>query len=113
MENAKDTIALPSSTSVVTEEDFKGVYRIDDLYPGYGNTLGNTLRRILLSSLSGAAITRVSIEGVSHEFATKEHVMEDVITILLNLKQLRFRLHGDEPQVARINVHGAKEIKGK
>lgn len=113
MENVKDTIALPLPTQVVTEEDFKGVYKMDALYPGYGNTLGNTLRRILLSSLSGAAITRVKIEGVNHEFSTKEHVLEDIITILLNLKQLRFRLHGDESQVATINIHGAKEIKGK
>ena len=113
MENPTNTIVLPSITHVVMEEDFKGVYEIDGLYPGYGNTLGNSVRRILLSSLPGAAITQVKIEGVSHEFSTMEHVMEDVVTILLNLKQLRFRLHGDEAQVATIDVHGAKEAKGK
>ncbi len=113
MENTAHTIILPSPTRVVNEEDFKGVYEIDGLYPGYGNTLGNTLRRILLSSLPGAAITKVKIDGVSHEFSTMEHVPEDVITILLNLKQLRFHLHGDEPQVATIEVKGTKEVKGK
>ena len=70
MENQANTIVLPSSTRVALEEEFKGVYEIDGLYPGYGNTLGNSIRRILLSSLPGAAITRVKIEGVSHEFST-------------------------------------------
>ncbi len=113
MENSANTVVLPSPTRIVSEEDFKGVYEVDGLYPGYGNTLGNSIRRILLSSLPGAAITMVKIEGVSHEFSTMENVMEDVVTILLNLKQLRFHLHGDEPQVATIEVRGAKEVKGK
>src|SRR3989344_2905974 len=113
MENQANTIVLPSSTRIAVEEEFKGIYEIDGLYPGYGNTLGNSIRRILLSSLPGAAITRVKIEGVSHEFSTMEHVMEDVITILLNLKQLRFRLHGEESQICTIDVHGSKEVKGK
>jgi len=114
MEQAKlYSITLPSYTRVASEEEFKGVYEIDGLYPGYGNTLGNSIRRILLSSLPGAAVTKVRIDGVSHEFATIENVMEDVITILLNIKQLRFRLHGDESQTATISVKGAREIKGK
>ncbi|MEK9175735.1 MAG: DNA-directed RNA polymerase subunit alpha [Patescibacteria group bacterium] len=113
MDNQTNTIILPSSTRVVLEEEFKGVYTIDGLYPGYGNTLGNSIRRILLSSLPGSAITKVKIEGVSHEFSTMENVMEDIITILLNLKQLRFRLHGNEPQICTIDVRGSKEIKGK
>src|SRR3989338_8327262 len=113
MEQAKlYSITLPSYTRVASEEEFKGVYEIDGLYPGYGNTLGNSIRRILLSSLPGAAITRVKIEGASHEFSTLENVMEDVVTILLNLKQLRFRLHSDGPETATIHVKGAKEIKG-
>ena len=106
-------IVLPSSTRVVSEEEEKGVYEIDGLYPGYGNTLGSSIRRILLSSLPGAAITKVKIEGASHEFSTLPGVMEDVMTILLNLKQLRFQLHGDEPQTATIEVKGVKDIKGK
>ena len=106
-------IVLPSNTRVVSEEDQKGVYEIDGLHPGYGHTLGNSMRRILLSSLPGAAITKVKIDGVSHEFSTIPGVLEDVITIMLNLKQLRFRLHGAGPEVATIEVKGAREVKGK
>ncbi len=106
-------IVLPSNTRVVSEEENKGVYEIDGLYPGYGNTLGSSLRRILLSSLPGAAVTKVKIEGASHEFSTLPGVLEDVMTILLNLKQLRFQIHGDEPQTATIEIKGAKEVKGK
>src|SRR3989338_10563 len=106
-------IVLPSNTRVVSEEEGKGVYEIDGLYPGYGNTLGSSLRRILLSSLPGAAVTKVKIEGASHEFSTLPGVMEDVMAILLNLKQLRFQLYGDEPQTASIAVKGTRDIKGK
>lgn len=107
------SIILPSRVKINSEEENKGVYEIDGLYPGYGHTLGNSLRRLLLSSLPGAAVTRVKIEGASHEFSTIPDVLEDVITIVLNLKQLRFKLHGDEPETATIEVKGAKEIKGK
>ncbi|OGF61280.1 DNA-directed RNA polymerase subunit alpha [Candidatus Giovannonibacteria bacterium RIFCSPHIGHO2_01_FULL_45_33] len=106
-------IVLPSNTRVVSEEENKGVYEIDGLYPGYGNTLGSSLRRILLSSLPGAAVTKVKIEGASHEFSTVSGVLEDIMTIILNLKQLRFQIHGDEPQTATIEVKGAREVKGK
>lgn len=106
-------IIPPSNTKVVSEEENKGVYEIDGLYPGYGHTLGNSLRRILLSSLPGAAVTKVKIEGASHEFATLPGVLEDIITILLDIKQLRFKLHTDEPQVATLDVKGAREVKGK
>jgi len=106
-------IILPSRVKINSEEENKGVYEIDGLYPGYGHTLGNSLRRLLLSSLSGAAVTRVKIEGASHEFSTIPNVLEDVITIVLNLKQLRFKLYGDESETATIEVKGAKEIKGK
>ncbi|OHA33080.1 MAG: DNA-directed RNA polymerase subunit alpha [Candidatus Taylorbacteria bacterium RIFCSPLOWO2_01_FULL_45_15b] len=99
---------LPSKPKVIKEEKFSGVYEIDGLYPGYGHTLGNSLRRIILSSLPGAAITGVKIEGVSHEFSTIEHVKEDVITILLNLKRLRIKLITDEPQKISLRVKGVK-----
>lgn len=92
-------VTLPSKPRVVKEEDFQGIYEIDGLYPGYGHTLGNSLRRIILSSLPGAAITHVKIEGVKHEFDTVEGVKEDVITMLLNLKRIRLALHSDEPIV--------------
>jgi len=85
-------ILLPSKPRIVEDGDFKGVYEIDGLYPGYGYTLGNSLRRIILSSLPGAAITSVKIDGVDHEFSTISGVKEDVINILLNLKKVRIKL---------------------
>src|SRR3989344_380115 len=92
-------ITLPSKPRIVSEEGNQGTYEIDSLYPGYGHTLGNSLRRIILSSLPGATVTRVKIEGVPHEFATLEGVRETVMEILLNLKRVHYVLHGDEPQV--------------
>jgi len=90
-------VTLPSKPRVVHEEQFQGVYEIDGLFPGYGHTLGNSLRRIILASLPGAAVTHVKIDGVQHEFATIPGVSEDVLTILLNIKRIRFKLHGDGP----------------
>jgi len=106
-------IVLPAHTRIVSEENNKGTYEIDGLYPGYGHTLGNALRRIMLSSLPGAAVTKIKIEGASHEFATLPGVLEDVVMILLNIKQLRFKLHGLGPETATVEVKGAKEVKGK
>jgi DNA-directed RNA polymerase subunit alpha len=103
-------IILPSKMSIVNEVDNKGVYEIDGLYPGYGHTLGNSLRRIILSSLTGAAITSLKIDGVDHEFSVIDGVKEDVVTILLHLKQIRFRLNTDEPQTVKLHVKGPKII---
>ncbi len=103
-------IILPSKLSIISEDATKGTYEIDGLYPGYGHTLGNSLRRIILSSLVGAAITSLKIDGVDHEFSVIDGVKEDVITILLNLKQVRFRLLTDEPQVIKLIVKGPKKI---
>jgi DNA-directed RNA polymerase subunit alpha len=103
-------IILPSKLSIISETENKGVYEIDGLYPGYGHTLGNSLRRIILSSLTGAAITSLKIEGVDHEFSVIDGVKEDVVTILLNLKQIRFRLLTDEPQTVVLKVKGPKKI---
>lgn len=103
-------ITLPSKPRVVSEDSLSGTYEIDSLYPGYGHTLGNSLRRIILSSLPGAAITNVKIEGVPHEFSTIEGVRESVMELLLNLKRVHFVLHGDEPQVIRLSVKGAKQV---
>jgi DNA-directed RNA polymerase subunit alpha len=103
-------IILPSKLSIVSEVGTKGIYEIDGLYPGYGHTLGNSLRRIILSSLSGAAITSLKIEGADHEFSVLDGVKEDVVTILLHLKQVRFRLLTDEPQVVKISVKGPKDV---
>ncbi len=104
-------ITLPSKPRVVSEKDAQGIYEIDALYPGYGHTLGNSLRRIILSSLPGATVTSVKIEGVPHEFADIEGIRETVMEILLNLKRVYFVLHGDEPQIISISVKGPKEVK--
>ncbi|OIP64816.1 MAG: DNA-directed RNA polymerase subunit alpha [Candidatus Yonathbacteria bacterium CG10_big_fil_rev_8_21_14_0_10_43_136] len=103
-------ITLPSKPKVLAEDGFKGSYEIEGLYPGYGHTLGNSLRRIILSSLLGAAITSVKIDGVSHEFSTIEGVKEDVITILLNLKKARFKLSTMESQTVTLSVKGSKDV---
>lgn len=110
---SNNNIVLPSKPRIVREEGFSGVYEIDGLYPGYGHTLGNSLRRIILSSLPGAAVTKVKINGVEHEFSSIEGVKEDVITILLNLKKLRIRITGDEPQVLTVKAKGIKKITAK
>ncbi len=99
-------IVLPSKPKVVLEENFRGMFEIDGLYPGYGHTLGNSLRRIILSSLPGAAITGVKIDGISHEFSTIPGVEEDVITVLLNLKRIRFAVTTDEPQNVTLKIKG-------
>lgn len=106
-------ISLPSKPRMVSEEENKGVYEIDGLYAGYGYTLGNSLRRIILSSIPGAAVTAVKIDGVSHEFSKLAGIKEDVITILLNLKKVRFKLLTDESQQAVINVQGIKNVTAK
>lgn len=103
-------IVLPSYAHIVYEEGNKAMFEIGGLHPGYGHTIGNSLRRILLSSLEGSSVTAVRFEGVNHEFSTIPHVKEDVLTILLNLKQVRFRMLGDEPQTAHISVRGEKEV---
>ena len=103
-------VLLPSKPKIVREEGFVGVYEIDGLYPGYGHTLGNSLRRIILSSLPGAAITKVKIAGVPHEFSTLNGVKEDIITVLLNLKRVRIEMLTDEPQVATIKISGIKNV---
>ncbi len=105
-----NNVALPSKPRVVKEEDTSALFEIDGLFPGYGHTLGNSLRRIILSSLTGSAVTSVKIEGVPHEFSTIDGVQEDVITILLNLKRVRFSMSGNEPQTLALNVKGAKEV---
>jgi DNA-directed RNA polymerase subunit alpha len=103
-------ISSPKPPKVIEKKEDQSTFVIEALYPGYGITVGNSLRRVLLSSLSGAAITRVNIKGVQHEFSTLPGVMEDVINICLNLKKLRFKLYGDEPQKAVLKVHGEKKV---
>ncbi len=107
------TIHLPSKPRVVTEQEESGVFEIEGLYPGYGHTLGNSLRRIILSSLPGVAITAVKITGVQHEFSVLDGVKEDVITILLNLKKVRMRFTTDEPQILTLKAKGEGVITAK
>jgi DNA-directed RNA polymerase subunit alpha len=104
------SIILPSKPRIVKEDAVSGVYEIDGLYPGYGHTLGNSLRRIILSSIPGASITSLSIDGVKHEFSAIDGIKEDVIAIILNLKKTRFKLHGDDMQKGTLHIKGAKTI---
>lgn len=106
-------ISLPSQPKVILEEGNRAVFEIEGLYPGYGQTVGNSLRRVLLSSLPGAAITAVKIEGVGHEFSTIEGITEDVVEIILNLKQVRLKLHDQGPHTITLSVKGEKEVTGK
>lgn len=102
----------PGEITIKTEKTTKdrGRFVIEPLPSGYGHTLGNALRRVLLASLPGAAIAEVSFEGVSHPFTTIKGVKEDVIELILNLKKVRFVTHVDEPLEARIEVKGKKEV---
>lgn len=106
-------IPLPQQPKIILEEENRGIYEIEGLYPGYGTTLGNAMRRLLLSSLEGAAITSVKIEGVNHEFSTIPGILEDVIELTLNLKQVRFKMHGEGPYTATINIKGEKKVSAR
>src|SRR4029077_15331498 len=90
-------------------DEHRGVFQIEPLDRGFGHTFGNSIRRVLLSSLEGAAVTSVKVEGTAHEFTTLPGVREDVTDIVLNLKNLVARLHGDSPEV---EVHIAKKGAG-
>lgn len=103
-------IVYPESIKLVASEKNKAIFEISPLYPGYGITIGNALRRVLLSSIRGAAITTVKIEGVLHEFSTIPGVLEDVIDILLNLKQVRIKYSGEEPIELQIEKSGEGEV---
>ncbi len=106
-------IPLPLEPKVIDKKGNLALIEIEALYPGYGVTVGNALRRVMLSSLEGAAVTQVKVKGVPHEFSTIPGVMEDVITLMLNVKQLRFKMTGDEPQMCVLKAKGEKEATGK
>lgn len=105
-------IPLPLKPKVVDKKGSLAQFELEALYPGYGITVGNALRRVLLSSLEGAAVTRIKIKGVPHEFSTIPGVIEDVITIMLNVKQLRFKMTGNEPQTCVLKAKGEKDVTG-
>src|SRR5437879_1707856 len=92
-------------------DDIYGKFEIEPLEPGFGTTLGNTLRRVLLSSLWGAAVTSIQIEGVAHEFTSVPHVKEDVTEIILNLKQLCLKSFTEDPITLTLDVKGPAEVR--
>ncbi len=106
-----NSIPLPNKVYFPAEEKFKSQVIIEPLYPGYGVTIGNALRRVLLSSLPGAAVTAVKIKGVDHEFSTIPNVTEDVVDVILNLKQLRLRLDAEEPVRLELKAKGQREVR--
>ena len=105
-------LQLPEQIKVISRENNRAVFEISPLMPGYGATVANPLRRVLLSSLVGSAVTSIKIKGVEHEFSTISGVLEDAIEIILNVKKLRFKLHGDGPVKVSIDASGEKELKG-
>jgi len=105
-----ESIPLPTKIELAESKKDWAKFIIEPCYPGYGTTIGNALRRVLLSSLPGAAVTAVKIEGVDHEFSTVPYVKEDVVAIILNLKLLRFKLHGDEPVTMKLSAKGEKVL---
>ncbi|MFI5240232.1 MAG: DNA-directed RNA polymerase subunit alpha [Candidatus Saccharimonadia bacterium] len=96
----------------VKQDGNRATFVIEPLYSGYGMTLGNSLRRVILSSLGGAAVTAVKIDNVAHEFSTLKGVKEDVVEVLLNLKRLRFKVYSDEPQFLILSKTGKGQVTG-
>ena len=104
------SISLPQKPKYTELDEKTGKFEIEGCYPGYGTTLGNAIRRVLLSSMPGAAVTSIKIKNAKHEFSTLPLVMEDIIQIMLNLKQVRFRLFDGEPVKVNLHVKGEKII---
>ncbi|MBP9822054.1 MAG: DNA-directed RNA polymerase subunit alpha [Candidatus Pacebacteria bacterium] len=103
-------IQTPEQIKVIAKEGSRATFEISPLMPGYGATIANPLRRVLLSSLEGAAITAIKIKGVDHEFSSIDGVQEDVIQIIMNVKKIKFRLHTDGPVKLTLEVKGDKEV---
>jgi DNA-directed RNA polymerase subunit alpha len=106
-------IHTPLLAQIDEHSENSATFVIEPLHTGYGMTLGNSMRRVLLSSIAGAAITSFKIEGASHEFTTLKGVKEDIVDIMLNLKQIRFRVFADEPQQLRIVFKGKGTVTAK
>lgn len=104
-------IHIPQELKVIAQSGTHAEVLLEGLYPGYGITVGNALRRVLLSSLPGAAITSFRITGVSHEFTTIPGVMEDVVEFALNLKRVRLKTFSDEPVELTLKVKGERDVK--
>jgi DNA-directed RNA polymerase subunit alpha len=108
-----NTIHTPSLVKVDDHSATSASFAIEPLHNGYGMTLGNSLRRVLLSSIAGAAVTAFKIEGVTHEFTSVPGVKEDIVDIMLRLKAIRFRVYGNEPQQLRITKQGKGVVTAK
>lgn len=109
-----EDILLPSKIEIVpTGRDNESMLVMEPFFHGYGHTVGNALRRVLLSSLQGAAVIAVKIKGASHEFQAVPNVKEDVLEIILNLKQLRLKVFSDEPVKLTLHAKGDKKVTGK
>lgn len=106
-------IHTPTLGSITDHSPTSATFAVEPLHPGYGMTLGNSLRRVLLSSVAGAAVTAFRIDGVSHEFTTVKGVKEDVVAIMMNLKGIRFKVYSDEPQTLRLTKKGKGVVKAK
>lgn len=109
-----ENISVPSKLSWVDgNRPHERIFTVEPFFPGYGTTVGNALRRVLLSSLTGAAVTAVKIKGVTHEFTSIPNVKEDVLEVLLNLKQLRMKLFTDQPVKLTLSVTGERKVVAK
>ena len=109
-----ENIFLPSKIELEKgKEPNQGILTIEPLFHGYGTTIGNALRRVLLSSLPGAAVTSVKIKGVPHEFSTIEGIYEDILELVLNLKQLRLKIFTEEPIVLKLVKKGVGDVLAK
>lgn len=108
-----ESISLPTRIHLDAADQNRATIVIEPCYPGYGTTLGNALRRVLLSSLPGAAVTRIKIKNVNHEFSTLPGVKEDIVDMLLNVKQLRVKIHEGEEATLTLRAKGEMQVKGK
>jgi DNA-directed RNA polymerase subunit alpha len=106
-------LQLPEKIKVINKDGHKAVFEISPLMPGYGATIANPLRRVLLSSLTGTAITSIKIKGVDHEFSSVPGVLEDLIEIILNVKKIRLKSYSNDPLKLNLSVSGEKEVKAK
>lgn len=106
-------IHTPGLVNIDEHGDTSATFTVEPLHTGYGMTLGNSIRRVLLSSIAGAAITSFKVEGATHEFTTLKGVKEDIVDIMLNLKGIRFRVFGDEPQTLRVIKKGKGAVTAK
>jgi len=106
-------INTPTITSVTDDGDNTATFVVEPMHGGYGMTLGNSIRRVLLSSISGAAITSFRIDGATHEFTAVDGMKEDIVDVMQNLKQIRFKMFSEEPQTLTIEKKGSGEVTAK